>query len=486
VNSSLIYASLPLLILAITSVAVMVGIAIRRNHMATAALAFAGFALSFVSLWPAYSAAPVHITALLLIDRYALVYMGLVLAASCAIIPLSFSYLEGRSEHKEEFYLLLTLATLGSMVLAASNHMASLFLGLELLSISLYALISYPRIEALPLEAGIKYLILAASSSAFLLFGLALLYVAQGTLELGRVPGPPPDGAGGLVYLAGIMLVVTGIGFKLAVVPFHLWTPDVYQGAPLPVTAFVATVSKGGVFAFLLRWLQADGAASHPVIIAFGIIAIASMLAGNLLALQQTNIKRLLAYSSIAHMGYFLVAVIAGGSMGSVAATYYFSAYVVTILGAFGSLIALSTGTREAATFDDVSGLFWRRPVLASVFTAMVLSLAGIPLTAGFLGKFYVLAAGASTAVWTLVIVLIVSSTIGLVYYLRIIVAMFADLDLSAATPEGRRAFGIAPLLALGVLTTALFVLGVYPGPFWHTLNAAAAGLRSGGAFGQP
>jgi NADH-quinone oxidoreductase subunit N len=479
VNSSVISASLPLLILGVTSVAVMVGIAIKRNHLATAALSFAGLALSFISLCLIYSITPVQITSLLIIDRYALVYMGLVLGASCTIILLSFSYLEGRSEHKEEFYLLLVLATLGSMVLAASSQMASLFLGLELLSISLYALISYPRIEALPLEAGIKYLVLAASSSAFLLFGLALIYVARGTMEFGRMPGPPADGAGGLAYLAGTVLVVTGIGFKLAVVPFHLWTPDVYQGAPLPVTAFVATVSKGGVFAFLLRWLRADGAASQPVIAAFGIIAIASMLVGNLLALHQTNVKRLLAYSSIAHMGYFLVAVIAGGSMGSVAATYYFAAYTVTILGAFGSLIALSTGTRETATLDDIGGLFWRRPVLASVVTVMVLSLAGIPLTAGFLGKFYVLTVGASAAAWALVLVLIVSSTIGLVYYLRVIVAMFTDPDPS--TPgSARGTFGVTPGVVLGVLTTALFVLGVYPGPFWNTINAAAASLGLG------
>jgi NADH-quinone oxidoreductase subunit N len=208
------------------------------------------------------------------------------------------------------------------------------------------------------------------------------------------------------------------------------------------------------------------------------------MLAGNLLALRQTNIKRLLAYSSIAHMGYFLVAVIAGGGMGSAAATYYFSAYTVTILGAFGSLIALSTGTRETATFDDLGGLFWRRPVLASVVTAMVLSLAGIPLTAGFLGKFYVLTAGASAAAWALILVLIVSSTIGLVYYLRVIVAMFTDPDPS--NPESARgALGVAPGVALGVLTTALFVLGVYPGPFWDTINAAAASLGSG-AVVQP
>jgi len=241
-SNSNLSASLPLLILTLTSVAVMIGIAIKRNHRATAVISLLGLAASFLSLWPASSAGTVQITSLLIIDHYALIYMGLVLAASAAVILLSFSYLARRPEHKEEFYLLLILATLGSMVLTASSHMVSLFLGLELLSISLYALISYPRIEALPVEAGIKYLVLAASSSAFLLFGLALLYVAEGSMDFSRMSGFSGDITGGIASVAGIVLVITGIGFKLAVVPFHLWTPDVYQGAPLPVTAFIATV----------------------------------------------------------------------------------------------------------------------------------------------------------------------------------------------------------------------------------------------------
>lgn len=474
-TSSVIFASLPLLILAATSVVVMLAIAIKRNHWITAAISFVGIGLSFISLWPATAAAPIQITALLTIDRYALVYMGLVLAASAAVVLLAYPYLEARSEYKEEFYLLVILATLGSMVLAASSHMVSLFLGLELLGISLYALISYPRTTVLPLEAGIKYLILAASSSAFLLFGLALIYVAQGKMEFGAMLSSPANGVGGLAYLAGTVLVLTGIGFKLALVPFHLWTPDVYQGAPLPATAFVATVSKGGVFAFLLRWLRVGGGASQSLILILAIVAIASMLVGNLLALRQTNVKRLLAYSSISHMGYFLVAVIAGGSMGDAAATYYLTAYILTILGAFGSLIALSRGTREVESFDDIRGLFWRRPVVASVFTAMILSLAGIPLTAGFLGKFYVLTAGASAAAWTLVLVLILSSTIGLVYYLRVIVAMFTEPEPVAADAE-RSSLGLASGIVLGVLTLALFVLGVYPAPLWNAITAAAGG----------
>jgi NADH-quinone oxidoreductase subunit N len=472
-NSAALTASLPLLILAVAAVLAMIGIAIKRSHAATAVVSLTGLILSFVSLWPASSATPTPVTSLFSIDNYALLYMGIILAASAAVVLLSFPYLEQRPEHKEEFYLLILLATVGSMALTGASHMASFFLSLELLSISLYALIAYARTESRPLEAGIKYLVLAASSSAFLLFGLALIYIAQGTMEFSRMSSISTNATGGFAYLAGIVLVITGIGFKLAVVPFHLWTPDVYQGAPLPVTAFVASVSKGGVFAFLLRWLRTGNSTTDAIPLVIAIVAIASMLVGNLLALRQTNIKRLLAYSSIAHMGYFLVAIVAGGDLGRAAATYYLTAYLITILGAFGSLLALSHNTREAETFDDVRGLFWRRPVLASVFTAMLLSLAGIPLTAGFLGKFYVLAAGASATSWTLIIVLIVSSTIGLVYYLRVIVAMFSDAKASSPVLESTRV-GIAPALALAALTAALFVLGVDPTPLWDAIRAAA------------
>jgi len=447
----------------------MVAIAIKRSHPAAAVISFLGFVVSFVFLWPAYSAAPVQITSLLTVDRFALLYMGLMLAASAGVVLLSFPYLNGRSEHKEEFYLLLVLATLGSMVLTATKHSAGLFLGLELLSISLYALISYPRTEALSLEAGVKYLVLAASSSASLLFGLALLYIAGGSMELGRAT-PLADSGGRITYLAGIVLVLTGIGFKLALVPFHLWTPDVYQGAPLPATAFIATVSKGGVFAFLLRWLQSESGTWRPLLVVLAVVAVASMLVGKLLALRQTNIKRLLAYSSIAHMGYFLVAVIAGGDLGTAAATYYLAAYIVTILGMFGCLLALSDSARDTETFEDINGLFWRRPVLASVFSAMILSLAGIPLTAGFLGKFYVFAAGASGSAWVLLIILIVSSTIGLAYYLRILVAMFGGTEGARAFGD-ERPVGFAPATALVVLTVTLFMLGVYPGPLWNAIT---------------
>ncbi len=216
----------------------------------------------------------------------------------------SYDYLEGRREDPAEYYILLLIATLGSMILVAASHFASFFLGLEVLSISLYALIAYDR-RPLMTEAGVKYLVLAAASASFLLFGMALIYAQLGTMSFPEIASKLPSaGATDLVSVVATVMIIVGIGFKLSLVPFHMWTPDVYQGAPSPITAYIATVSKGAVFALLLRYFS--GVELHAygsLFVIFTIIAISSMFAGNLLALFQTNIKRLLAYSSIAHLG---------------------------------------------------------------------------------------------------------------------------------------------------------------------------------------
>jgi NADH-quinone oxidoreductase subunit N len=474
--------SLPLLIMSATAIILMIAIAIRRSHLAAAVISLTGVAASFGSLLFAASAVPRQVTRLLVLDSYSLLYMAILLCATAFVFSLGYDYLKRRQEHREEFYLLVLLATTGAMVLVASRHFASFFLGLELLSVALYALISYVRTESASIEAGIKYLILAASSSSILLFGLALIYAGSGSMELSQFAAGMSR-TGGLAntfpLLAGLMLVLTGVGFKLAVVPFHLWIPDVYEGAPLPVTAFIATVSKGGMLALLLRWFHVHdvrlGGAPELVL---SIIAIASMLTGNLLALTQTNVKRILAYSSIAHMGYLLVALLAGGALGASAATYYLTAYLATILGAFGIMTAMSGSQREAASIEDYRGLFWRRPFVAGAFTIMLLSLAGIPLTAGFLGKFYVIVAGASQSRWVLLFTLVVSSTIGLFYYLRILVAMYAPLGESGLERDSR----VLPLplpatLALAALTGLVFLLGVYPTPLWNAIMAATRDL---------
>src|ERR1700730_9833823 len=421
----------PLIAVSTTAVVLMIAIAVRRNHKAALVISLLGLAAAFGSLPLAVSEVPRQVTSLLILDSYSLLYMAILLCAAAFVFLFGYDYLGHRQEYREEFYLLILLATTGAMVLVVSRHFASFFLGLELLSVGLYALISYTRTQSASIEAGIKYLVLAASSSSVLLFGLALIYADSGSMELSQfaaVMSRTASPTNTFPLLTGLMLVLTGVGFKLAVVPFHLLTPDVYEGAPLPVTAFIATVSKGGMFALLLRWFHVPdvGLAGAPGLV-LTIVAIASMLTGNLLALSQTNIKRILAFSSIAHMGYLLVALVAGGSLGAPAATYYLIAYAATILGAFGLMNVLSGPRYEATSIDDYRGLFCKKPLVAGAFTTTLLSLAGIPITAGFLGKFYVIAAGASQSRWVLLFTLVVSSTIGLFYYLRIVVAMYSQ-----------------------------------------------------------
>ena len=466
---------LPLIILGVSAVGVMLQAALHRSHKAAVFLTLAGLILAVVTLPAMSQNAPLRFTSLLLIDRFAILFIGLLFAASVATVLLSYGYLQQFDGNREEYYILLLLAAAGATVLAASDHFAAFFLGLEILSVSLYALVAYPHLKEGHIEAGVKYLILAAVSSAFVLFGMALIYAASGSMTFGQVGTLlhrlRPEEVN-MFMLTGAGLLVVGIGFKLAVVPFHLWTPDVYQGAPAPVTAFVATVSKGAALALLIRiFPPVDIHAGGPLYTVFALIAAASMIAGNLLALLQSNVKRILAYSSIAHIGYILTAYLAGGPLAVTAVTFYLIAYFVTTLGAFGIVAVLSRPQRETEHLDDYRGLFWRRPWLAGVFTAMLLSLAGIPLTVGFIGKFYLVLAGVGSALWTLVIILVVTSTIGLYYYLRIIVAMFVHQpdtkDTGPPTP-----LSLPGALTLATLTVLLVWLGVVPAPVIDLIQA--------------
>ncbi|HEX5453158.1 MAG TPA: NADH-quinone oxidoreductase subunit N [Stellaceae bacterium] len=483
-NGTDLIAILPFLVLAAAVVIVMLAIAVRRRHDLTFGLALAGAVLSLAALGPAAGVAPRHVTPLFIIDGYALFYIGLILAATIAVLALSHGYLDARRGPQEEYYLLILLAAMGAAALVASDHFASFFLGLETLSISLLGLIAYPRDRARPVEAGIKYLILAGVSSAFLLFGMALIYARLGTLSFGRIAvllqtinEMPPD----IYWLTGLAMIVAGIGFKLSVVPFHMWAPDVYEGAPAPVTAFIAVVSKGAVFALLLRYYLAASAYSfQSALVMIDVVAIASILIGNLLALRQNNVKRILAYSSIAHLGYLLVAFLAGGALAVEAVTYYLVAYFVMTLGAFGIVTVLSASGADADTdaLDDYRGLLWRRPWLAGVFTMMLLSLAGIPLTVGFMAKFYAVTAGIGADAWPAVFALVVGSVIGLFYYLRIIVVMAAP----AAKVIGVNAEGVpwAAGTTLAVLTLVLVWLGVYPAPLVSFIRLTALHMAGG------
>ncbi len=470
----------PFIVLAASPVAVMLVIAFKRSHLVTNVVTLAGIGLSFVLLFTVSPVSPRRITPLMIIDGYAIFYTGLILAAAFILSVLSYGYLEKRRGDREEFYLLLLIATLGSAILVASGHFASFFLGLEILSISLYTLIAYPRNIEKNIEAGVKYLILAAFSSAFLLFGMALVYAELGTMEFAKIAAAAAAvGTGNLFILSGFAMIIIGIGFKLAVVPFHMWTPDVYEGAAAPVTAFIATVSKGAMFALLFRYFtKADIIHAYgPLSVIFTVIAVSSMIIGNLLALLQNNVKRILAYSSIAHLGYLLVAFQAGGKLAITAVTYYLVAYFLTTVGAFGIVTVLSGRAREAENIEDYRGLAWRRPWVSGVFTMSLLSLAGMPLTAGFVGKFYIASAGVGSFLWLQVIVLAVSSAIGLFYYLRIINVMYSG------HLRGERAHGpvsslsIAEGLALAFVTALLILLGLYPSPLIEVIQRTSAGL---------
>ncbi len=458
-----IYSLLPLIILAGSAVLVMLTIAIKRNHLLTNILTLTGLGAAFASLFEVSSLAPRKLSPMLIVDGYSLFYLGLIFSATFIVVVISYNYLQKQDENKEEYYVLMLLAALGSSVLVLSTHFISIFLGLEVLSVSLYVLISYLRKLDFSIEAGVKYLILAAASSAFLLFGMALVYAKTGSMEFSVIGENLNLIDLSLLSITGFAMMIVGIGFKLAVVPFHMWTPDVYEGAPAPVTAFVATVSKGGMFALLFRFfIEVNGYEFKSIILIFSIIAIASMLIGNLLALFQKNVKRILAYSSIAHLGYLLVAFIAGGERGIEAATFYLVAYFVTTLGTFGIVTVLSTKEREADSIDDYKGLFWKKPWTAAIFSAMLLSLAGIPLTAGFVGKFFLVASGVNSSLWLLAIVLVVSSVIGLFYYLRIITAMFSSEE-KEDKPVHLSAYSFGGGFAMAVVTILLIYFGVYP-----------------------
>lgn len=460
------FALTPLLLLAGSSVLIMLLIAVKLSHRVIQLSSLLLFAVTFSSLFYIQQLLPYRIEPLLVIDGFSVFIMGLIIFSSLVVNILSYIYFEEKEESPKEYYVLLFLCTLGACVLAVSKHFISLFLGLEILTVGLYALIAYLRVRHHNIEAGIKYLVLAAFSSAFLLFGMALIYMETGSMDfsiiarwLTSVQSLSP------LFLTGLGMMLVGIGFKLAVVPFHMWTADVYEGAPAPVTAFIATASKGGVFAVLLRFfIMIDGFRFKVVMLILICIAIASMIMGNLLAVQQKNVKRILAYSSIAHLGYLLVAFIPGSTMSIKAVSFYLMAYFITTLTAFGIVTVLSNKEKDAEDIESYRALFWQHPVLACIFSSALLSLAGIPLTVGFVGKFYILAAGLQAGFWVTAFVLVMSSVIGLYYYLRIISTMFAGQKSIAPQEEkANPVFYMVSIIALSVLSLLIIWFGVYP-----------------------
>jgi NADH-quinone oxidoreductase subunit N len=449
------------MIIAGAPVIMMLTIAFRRNFSVIYGFSLFAFLAAFLSLINLPQMLPHRISSLLVFDGLSVLFFGIIIFINFLITVLSHDFLLYQESEKEEYLIMLFLATLGSMLLVAASNFITLFLGIEILSVSLYVLIAYRRSKDQAIEAGVKYMILAAVSSAFLLFGMGLIYVDTGSLEFEKIGMiVSSKDLGQPLLLIGFAMMMVGLGFKLAAAPFHMWTPDVYQGAPAPVATFIATVSKGAVLAMVLRFFYSIGGfRNEHFILMITIISILSMFVGNLLALRQRNLKRILAYSSIANMGYMLVTLLVGNVGGIQAAIFYIMAYMITSLGAFGVIVLSSDRFDDADQLSDYKGLFWKNPWLALVLTLTLLSLAGIPLTAGFIGKFYVVFAGVNTGLWLLVTSLVINSVIGLYYYLRVITTLFSPASEKTFPPVT-----IAGHIVLGIAVAGILWLGINPG----------------------
>lgn len=458
----------------------------KREHGLVNALTTAGLAASLLVFIFVDPVLPLQATELLYFDGYSLFFSGLIIFGALAVSVLAYPYFESHNALNEEFYILLLTATLGAVVLACSTHFVSFFIGMEMLGVSLYAMIAYPVHEEksakFPLEAAIKYLIMSGLASGLILFGIALLYALTGTMFFSDLAPAieAQDVAASPVLVTGWLMIIAGIAFKLSLVPFHIWTPDVYEGAPVPVTAYLATVSKASMLAVVLRLLLISDAFQYDALmLVLTVMAAASMLLGNLLALMQANVKRLFAYSSIAHLGYLLVVIIAAASVPGMLSvesmSFYVAAYFIMSLGGFAVTNAISNSGKELDMISDYQGLFWRNPWLAAVMITVLFSLAGIPLTAGFIGKFYVFTSGVEGSLWFLLTMLIIGSAIGLYYYLRIIYAMLQPVEkVSKQDPAGQAIpFGTHAVLAS--MSAIIIYLGVYPMPMIDILQSLAA-----------
>ena len=461
----------PVAIVAITAVLVMLLVAIKRNHDLIATVTILGLNAAVACIiWQVFfqQTGPQAVMGLFVVDGFALFNMTLILVASLACCTLAHAYIDSYTSNREELYILLLIAVAGAMALTASSHMSSFFLSLELMSIPTYGMLAYTHERSKSLESGIKYLVLSATASAALLMGMAFLYSYTGTMDFRNLGEVLVQVLHEPIVVMGMGLMIIAIAFKLSLAPFHAWTPDVYQGAPAPVATFLATVSKVAMLIVAVRFLLVSASlAMEGVTTVLTIIAVLSILVGNLLAVRQVNLKRLLGYSSIAHFGYILIAIICLGASSVATVSIYLVTYVLTTIGAFGAVALMSSpySTHDAESIADYRGLFWRRPVLTAVLTVMMLSLAGIPLTAGFIGKFFVVMAAVQDMNWFLAAMVILGSAIGLYYYLRVMVVLYMTPPdtprIDAETNWGVKAGGIMVLVA----SLMVLLLGVYPQP---------------------
>jgi NADH-quinone oxidoreductase subunit N len=446
-------------------------------------LSFAGVVLAAAALAALWinGAAPDGLAQMVALDPFRFGAAAVALLAAGATILLSLGYLERERLLAPEYYPLILLATAGMMFLAGAEDLIVLFLGLEVMSVGVYILAGYDRRNPASTEAALKYFLIGAFASGFLLYGIALVYGATGTTNLSLVGAQLAGHTTPLMAALGLGLLIIGLGFKVAAVPFHMWAPDVYDGSPTPVAGFMATGVKAAAFAALVRVLfEAFPSAAgvwQPIIAG---LAIASMALGNLAALAQRSLKRMLAYSSIGHAGYLLTAVWTGARPGAGALLFYLLAYSLTTLASFGFLAALGRGGERDVTYDDIAGLATTRPGFAFGLSVCMLSLLGFPGTIGFVGKWYIIAALAAEGQYILPVILVLTSVVSAGYYLPVIMAMYMK---PSPAPDRYDALRLAPpaLGAIALTVAAMLVLGVWPGPLLDLAGRSALTLTQTG-----
>ena len=391
------------------------------------------------------------------------------------IVLLSFfyarDYFERRGRAVQEFFILALFAALGMMVLISAHSLLTIYLGLELLSLSMYAMVAMDRDSPSASEAAMKYFVLGALASGMLLYGMSMLYGVSGTLDLSVLATQVAGGKAHLLYTFGLVFVVIGLAFKLGVVPFHMWVPDVYQGAPTPVTLFIGSAPKLAAFAMAIRLLT-DGLAglAGEWTTMLVLLSVASMAIGNLVAIAQTNIKRMLAYSTISHMGFLLLGLLAANTAGYAASMFYVIVYAVMSMGAFGAIILLSSASTESERLQDFAGLAKRSPWLAFLMLILIFSLAGVPPFAGFWAKWFVLKEVVAAGYSWLAIVAVLFSLIGAYYYLRVIKLMYFDEPDPACAVINA---GDDVRLVFTVNSLAVLLLGLLPGTLMSVCLAA-------------
>ncbi|GAC1512200.1 MAG: NADH-quinone oxidoreductase subunit N [Candidatus Dormibacteraceae bacterium] len=400
-------------------------------------------------------------------DNFALFFEILFASLGILTVALSHSYLQKRGLLEGEFHILIMAAVIGMMVLASATSLVTVFLGLELLSISLYIVCGFVRTDKRSQEAGAKYLLVGGFASAFVLYGMALIYGGAGTTVIPEIAKRLGDSSSSNpLILLGIVLMGVGFAFKVSAAPFHMWTPDVYQGAPIPVTAFMSVGTKAAAFAMIIR-VFAGGlphlAPEWQVLLAF--VAATSMIVGNLMAIAQSSLKRLLAYSGVAQAGYILIGVIAGGDAGLAAVNYYLVVYMFMNFGAFAVITLLAGPDGDRDGFSDLEGLGRRNPVLGVLMTIFMLSLAGFPPTVGFFGKLFLFTAGVSAGYTWLVVLAVIMSVVSVFYYVRVLIPVWSPSTRSDAVAGSLATRSVVALsgvasIALGLYPTTLLLIG--------------------------